>query len=75
MAGEQRCGGDGGGKGLKGRGPAGKRGFSGLSFGQMVKEWRRWPAVSAASAGKECFSFLCSLSEPGDSDVGRKTVD
>lgn len=57
--GEQGCGGDGGGSGLKGRGPGGKeeRGFSGLGSGQMAKEWRRWPADSAASTGRNAFLF------------------
>lgn len=57
--GEQGCGGDGGGRGLKGRGPGGKeeRGFSGLGSGQMAKEWRRWPADSAASTGRNAFLF------------------
>lgn len=34
-----------------------ERGFSGLGSGQMAKEWRRWPADSAASTGRNAFLF------------------
>lgn len=68
--GEQGCGRDGGRRGLKGRGPGGKeeRGFSGLGFGQMAREWRGWPAVSAARTGRNAFLFF-ALSLSGETQT------
>lgn len=64
--GEQGGGADEGGRGLKGRGPGGEeeRGFSALGSGQMAREWRRRPADSAASTGRNAFLFP-ALSQSG----------